>query len=191
MSQNVPPATPGGPFEWDEQRERAARLLAEGELTETEIAKQLEVDRRTVYRWKQHPDFQARVAEIVQELGEPALRYAIGRRERRLRNLNDRLERMHQVIRDRAADPKMADVPGGKTGLMVRNVKAVKGRAVSLYAVDTGLLRELREHEKQAAIELGQWAEKRELSGPGGGPVPITFVEVAEPETPPAPPQAP
>ena len=29
-----------------------------------------------------------------------------------------------------------------------------------VYSVDTGLLRELREHEKLAAQELGQWEER-------------------------------
>jgi hypothetical protein len=38
---------------------------------------------------------------------------------------------------------------------------------VEEYEVDTGLLKELREHEKQAAQELGQWSDKaRAEQGP-------------------------
>ncbi|MFN3652212.1 MAG: terminase small subunit [Armatimonadota bacterium] len=47
-------------------------------------------------------------------------------------------------------------------------------RAVELvyeYAVDTGLLRELREHKMQVAKELGQITERKEVTGAGGGPI--------------------
>ena len=56
------------------------------------------------------------------------------------------------------------DVAGGRTGLIVHNVKGVgKGddfKLIDVYEVDTSLLKEMREHEKQAAIEVGQWQEK-------------------------------
>jgi hypothetical protein len=35
---------------------------------------------------------------------------------------------------------------------------------VAEYSIDTGLLKELRDHERQAAQELGQWAEKVDLN---------------------------
>lgn len=61
----------------------------------------------------------------------------------------------------------MKDVPGGNTGLLVRTTKGIGSgdtfQIVDEYAVDTGLLRELREHEKQAAQELGQWIDKSEV----------------------------
>ena len=44
---------------------------------------------------------------------------------------------------------------------------------VEVASLDVGLLKELREHEKQAAQELGQWTEKRELTGKDGGPIEI------------------
>ena len=77
---------------------------------------------------------------------------------------------MTEVIRQRAVNLK--DVPGGgNTGLLVRQVKGIgKGedfQVVEEYAVDTGLLRELREHEKQAAIELGEWTEKQDVTSGG------------------------
>jgi len=52
------------------------------------------------------------------------------------------------------------------TGYMVRTVKQIGGgdtaQVVEEFAVDTGLLRELREIEEQAAIECGDWVEKKE-----------------------------
>lgn len=47
------------------------------------------------------------------------------------------------------------EVPGGKTGLVIRKLKATGVE----YAIDTGLLSEYREHEKHIAIEIGQWQE--------------------------------
>jgi hypothetical protein len=97
---------------------------------------------------------------------------------------------MKQVIAERAADPMMEGVPGGTTGLLVRQVKFVKmlsvkrDRPTSLadepeheddliipekrvvqveeYAVDTALLHEIRMHEDEVAKHLGQLVEKRE-----------------------------
>lgn len=69
---------------------------------------------------------------------------------------------MLRVIEARSKD--MAEVPGGDTGLLVRKLKSIGSgentKTVEEYAVDTGLLSELREHEKQAAQELGQWINK-------------------------------
>jgi hypothetical protein len=73
------------------------------------------------------------------------------------------------VIAERAADPDMANVPGGRTGLLVRRVKVIgsgdNAREVCEYEVDTGLLKELRELEKQAAVEAGQWSTTSEVRG--------------------------
>jgi hypothetical protein len=179
MSENV------APFEWNAQREQVATLLAEGELTDDEIGDKVGISSRQITRWKTHPDFTAKVATLSAELGDAMLKYAIARRVRRVKALDARQKKMLQVIDERSTDPKMADVPGGVTGLIVHDVKGVgKGEdfhLIDLYAVDIGLLRELREHEKQAAQELGQWAEKRELTGAGGGPFTArTTLDLAE-----------
>jgi hypothetical protein len=169
MSENV------APFEWNAQREQVATLLAEGELTDDEIGDKVGISSRQITRWKTHPEFKAKVESISAELGDAMLKYAIARRVRRVKALDARQKKMLQVIDERSTDPKMADVPGGVTGLIVHDVKGVgKGEdyhEVDIYSVDVPLLRELREHEKQAAMELGQWAEKRELTGKDGGPM--------------------
>jgi hypothetical protein len=105
---------------------------------------------------------------------------------------NDRWQRYQRLIDAAAADPTMADIPGGDTGMLVRTAKLVKVYdagpvAASLdldrdvdpeqlrsakrevlvyeYARETSVSAEMRALEKQAAQELGQWAEKREVTG--------------------------
>lgn len=77
------------------------------------------------------------------------------------------------MIEQRAADPTMAEAPGGDTGLMVRSIKVVgngeDAEAINLYSVDTALMAEIRNTLKQAAQEVGGWSEKRELSASGEG----------------------
>ncbi len=160
-SQNSPP------FKWNAKRVAAAEALAEDERTDTEIAAGLGVDRKTLWLWKTRPEFRARVEEIAAKLGDLATRHAVGRRARRLAWLDERAEKMRRVLEQRAADPQFEGVAGGDTGLMVHTVKGVgKGgdfKLIDLYEVDTGLLKEMREHEKQAAQELGQWVAKGEV----------------------------
>lgn len=159
----------GHAFRWTTQRSEAASLLAEDELTDVEIAARLGIGRGTLGRWKQSPVFGAKVAELAREMGERSARYAIARKTRRVLGLDDRRNRMLRVIEERSADPSMQAVPGGQTGLLVRTVKSIGGgdnaREVEEYAVDTALLKELREVEKQAAQELGQLTEHVELTG--------------------------
>ncbi|HEX7313286.1 MAG TPA: hypothetical protein VF297_05170 [Pyrinomonadaceae bacterium] len=131
------------------------------------IAAEIGVERRTLARWKVTEQFRGRVTAIVEEVSAALTAQGIAARQNRLDALNDRQRRMAEVIRQRAENLK--NVPGGgSTGLLVRQVKGIgKGedfQVVEEYAVDTGLLREMREHEKQAAIEVGEWTEKREHS---------------------------
>lgn len=143
---------------WTRARERAALLTAEDALTDVEIAAEVGISERTLHRWRKRPEFMARVEEHIEAFRAVIERKAIAQRGRRVAALQDRWRRMQRVIEERAADPGMADVPGGRTGLIVR-----RGRRVEEYAVDEGLLRELREHERQAAQELGQWLERAEV----------------------------
>jgi hypothetical protein len=161
-------------FQWTNQRNKAAELIAADELTDPEICSQIGVaSRQTLLNWRRHPEFAARVQSHVDAFREATLKRGIALRERRVAALDDRWRRMRRVIEERATSEQMRDVPGGQTGLLCHTVKGV-GRGddfqlVDLYEVDTGLLRELREHEKQSAQELGQWTEKKDLTS-GGQP---------------------
>lgn len=110
-----------------------------------------------------------RVAEVRIEISNALKASLIRDVNARIDALQDRWERMKTVIAERAVDPAMQDAPGGKTGLLCRTEKSIgsgfDAQIVEEYAVDTGLLKELRAHEEQAARELGQWTEKTEISG--------------------------
>lgn len=168
MSQNVALEKP---FRWSRITEKAALLAAEDRLTDEEIAERVGVTRRTIIRWKGKEAFQARVAEHVTAFRLAVRSKGIAGLENRLGALQDRWERMKQLIEARAAEH--ADIPGGQTGLLVRTIKRIGSgdnwERVELFALDTGLLKELREHEKQAAQELGQWLERKDLTS-GGEP---------------------
>ena len=187
------------PFAWSEASANAAVLLAEDRLTDATIAKRVGVSRTTLHTWKQHPEFSAKVTEHYNELIERARRRGIARLDRRMDAYEDRHKRMTTLIRERARDMR-GEVPGGGTGLLVRVPKRVEVTTTSKiadgdgeptqeettasrtevfeYEFDAALMRELRELEKQVAQDTGQWSEKREVSGPDGGPIPITTLEV-------------
>lgn len=142
--------------------------MAQDELSDEEICARVGIrSRQTLNNWKRHPEFQERVREHVAAFREAIREKGIAVLENRVAALNDRWGRLRQVMLERAADPEMALAPGGTTGLLVRQFKGLGSgdnfQIVEEYSVDTALLKELRDHERQAAQELGQWTERREL----------------------------
>jgi transposase-like protein len=183
-------------FEWCGVSERAAQMVAVGRLSYADIAGELQIDPATLWRWRQDPGFKARVEEHLEDIRSEVRRVGLADLYHRVEALDSRWREMQRVIEERAVDPTMAGVPGGTTGLLVRTVRKVvvedesrdgggrkTSREVCEYALDTGLLKELREHERQAAQELGQWLEKTESKVNVGAIQPIRIVEVrvAEP----------
>lgn len=155
-------------FTWTEDQIEAAQLIADGNLTIVEIAEKFGVTRQTIYNWKQIPEFASRIEEHLEEFRQEIRRRGLASREKRIAALNDRWKRLQRLIEARADDPQMAEIPGGSTGLLVKTVKTRQvGELISETTVeaelDSVLLKELREHEKQAAQELGQWTEKHEV----------------------------
>ena len=154
-------------FRWTEKSIEAAKLIANGELTFGEIAAQVGVTPQGLWLWRKHPEFAAKVDEHIEEIRIALSRRAISFVERRVASLNTRWLKLHRVIEERSADPVMATAAGGSTGLLVRTEKALGGgefaRIVDEFAVDTGLLKELREIEAQAAKELNQWTERHSI----------------------------
>lgn len=163
-------------FRWTTPREQAAQRVAEDRLTDDAIAVEVGVARRTLAAWKSVPEFQERVRDLVADYREAVRARGIAVVENRLGALQQRWELLEQVRRERAAE--MGDeAPGGGTGLLVRKFKTLGSGAaaetVREYAVDTGMLREIRELEEQAARELQQRTSKTELTGAAGGPVQV------------------
>lgn len=102
----------------------------------------------------------ARTAQVTRDVAGSLP--ILAARDKRLEALQNRHDRMMIVMNERAED--LATVPGGKSGLLVRQIKQIgngeSAREVEEFKLDTGLLSEFREHEKQMAIELGQWDDR-------------------------------
>ena len=132
-------------------------------------------------------EFSAREARSRSDDRERVRRRGIAGREKRIDALAARYRRKCQVMAERAADPRMANIPGGTTGLIVitdwKEVALPIGDGpgatiptmVPIHEVDTRLSKELRAHEQQAAQEVGQWATKTEITGSDGGPLNVAF----------------
>lgn len=102
------------------------------------------------------------------EAGRAAIRAeGIAFKQNRIDAQNRRWQAMVRVIDERAAFHD-GDAPGAGTGLLVRSYKGLgSGDALRIYeewAVDTGLLAELRQLEQHTAKELGQWSDKAEIA---------------------------
>lgn len=126
------------------------------------LSKALEIAGRLTSAQSQPQDVTAHLARNAQVIKDVAgVLPILAVRENRLAALQDRHDRLNIVMSERAED--MADAPGGKSGLLARKRKMIGSgplaREVVEYELDTGLLSEFREHEKQVAQELGQWQE--------------------------------
>lgn len=152
---------------WTEARTRAAQLVAEGKLNQSAIAQQVGASRMALIRWNQKPEFQERVRQIQGQTEVAMLKEGIRIKSNRLDDLQELRDRLFRVIHERAAAAEHENVPGWKSGLLVHQIKNVGGQPVDHYAHDASLVKELREVEKQAAIEMGEWTEqsKVEMNG--------------------------
>lgn len=170
-----------------------APLVAADDLDDVAIAKRAGISVPTLTRWKRDPAFQALVAHERETIQRAMLRHEIAKKHRRLHYLNELHQRLWQVIEERARyyqdlaerqrhDPVTAAAsrmfvsteetrcpPGGETGLVIRQVRAVgSGRSTQIveeYVVDAATIREIRALQEQAARELGQWIERQEQTG--------------------------
>ncbi len=150
-------------FTWTAQREHTAQLVADDRLTDDKICETVGTTRTTLFRWKNTPEFQARVDAINTSYASTIGRLAITQRARRLTALNDRWRRMQDLIDARATIHAEAG-PHGETGLVVEK----PGEFGSEWAFDSALMSEMRQAEKQAAQEMGQWVEKLAPTNPTG-----------------------
>ena len=134
----------------------------------TSVYGETEGARQSASRLLRNAQVSARVAELTTELSADLVAAEISDRNARIQALQERWTRLRanldKVLEERGAE--MAGVvPGGSTGLLMRDYKGGKDASTPVYRLDPGvvaLLAELRAHEKQAAEELGQWVEKRE-----------------------------
>jgi phage terminase small subunit len=89
----------------------------------------------------------------------------ITHRVNRLTDLQEIRDALKQIVAERKVDPKMQNVPGGKTGYMAATLKVIRTPEGSVkvgyeYFLDDKLIKELKDTGKQVAIETGQWQSK-------------------------------
>lgn len=124
----------------------------------------------TLTGWSVAHAWQQRLADIAEAERQAIVARGIADRIERVKSQNDRWQRMQRVIEAREVRHPESDyaAAGADSGLMVLTVRHLPGGGrTEEWAVDTGLLRELRELEKQAAQELGQWTEKKDITSDG------------------------
>jgi hypothetical protein len=96
-----------------------------------------------------------RIDELKEKISDGVVRLEIRERSVRLQILQSSVDGMRQVMAARALE--YADQPGGSSGLLVKDYRGLK--------FDAALMSQLNATLKQAAIEEGQWSEKRDLTG--------------------------
>jgi CBS domain-containing protein len=138
----------------DAVREKAAQLIAGSQHSLKEIARQCRISLRCLDGWRADCPFQARIACHLEALQESIRTSGIADVHRRIQRKNDRWNRLHRIVEERARDPKMANVPGGESGLLVRKLRNVGGRAVAEFVTDTGLLAAMRAEENDVGSEV-------------------------------------
>jgi hypothetical protein len=152
------------PFRWSKKAELAALRLAEDELPDHEIASLAGISPRTLAYWKDHPEFRDRIQSNLAQLHAAMLRYPIAKRRYRIKRLNDLEAKAWDVIEARANDPELAGIPGGETGMIVRQIKIMgtgnNAREVEEYSYDKALSSDLQSLYDQAATETGQKVER-------------------------------
>ena len=156
-------------FKWTAQAIEAVKLVAEKDMSISDIAQTVGADVDTVKKWTERVDFKQAVETFLEAVRQKLEKEGVRQKVNRLNSYNDRWRAMLNLIAARAAD--LADIPGGDTGMIVRDYKG----NVPVYKFDAALMKELRELEKQTAMEMGDWIEKKELSGRDGGAIPITI----------------
>ena len=102
-------------------------------------------------------DIRERVLELQKGMAAGVIHAEISNRNARVQAKQNRWDRMRGLIEARAQE--MKDVPGGETGMLVRDFKGKDANQV-VYKFDASLVNELNKVEKQAAEELGQWVAR-------------------------------
>jgi transposase-like protein len=146
---------------WNNQRQRAAQMFADGTMSSAEIAVKLGVSLRTLATWKRHPGFGNRVVELTQAYADELHSEGVASKQFRLNELNEAYQKLRFIMTERSADPGMMTVPGGTTGLLVRRERMIgtgrNARRIVEWEIDKALIRAMLTTMKQAAREMGEW----------------------------------
>lgn len=76
---------------WTRTKIQAAQMIAEDDLSDMLISKKLGVSNKTIWNWKQYPEFIARVNQIMAAWNASMMNSGLARKEKRL----EALKKMH------------------------------------------------------------------------------------------------
>lgn len=170
------------PLEWTPVQQRAALcfagvLMPPGRTSPVAIARSLGLDIDTVKLWRNHPDFIARVDQLIKATAEEIMEAGLALKAARVLELQKRHAMLTSILEAReewaavhAENDIVADeltdsgntfiIPGVGTGALRLYHKAVGSGPSQQIVVegefDTALFAELRAIETQLARELGQ-----------------------------------
>jgi hypothetical protein len=170
------------PWTWNASRELAAQLVADKQLTNVEIAKRAGVTDSQLNRWKLTPEFAARADEHRATFRAGITTTGLALKENRIADKKERVAALQRVRQQRAEvcgqgeplynpvtglplidkktnAPIVVPIPGGDTGLVVRQPRA----AGVQFSVDGVLLASISALEKEIAIEMGDWKTKSQM----------------------------
>ena len=119
-------------------------------------------------RLLRNASIRGRIEELKTRAAEQVVLQIGIQKNSRLARYQARLAALDAIVKARSTDPSNGVAPGGNSGWMCRREKVIGGgdnaREVEEFEVDTTFLREMRELEKQIAVELGEWVEKKEAT---------------------------
>lgn len=153
---------------------KAARLLAEEELSQQQVAKRIGVSEYAICRWKRnYPAFANLVETYRVRLRSDVLDRGIARKEIRLKKLAGMHARIERVIAKRAEyaedDPAFINVAGADTGLITLDRVCIgggqHGEFVDKFSVDHDLIKRHNEILEQVAKEKGEFEPDKSPKG--------------------------
>lgn len=135
-------------------------LLASN-VSKRDTASMSGVPHQAIKSWLNIPAFRQAVSSAFEANANAMTNHALFNKQRRMTRLANRADAIDEAIEARAARfQDDHDAPEeAHTGLFVRELvfNSRTGAEHSVYKFDTSLAKELREIEKQAGIEAGQW----------------------------------
>ena len=168
------------PWIWTKKREAAAKLMCLGE-PDVLVARKLDINPKSLTRWKQRDEFNERRAELMADLTIKIKHEFLANKSGRIQSLIVDFNALSLILNERGVDaewlgadgkPRKGGAPGGSTGYLAREYQSRETADVMygdkpakvsapkpVYKFDSAIMRERRELRKQIAIELGEWDE--------------------------------
>ena len=103
----------------------------------------------------------ARIKELKTATAASVVKVEIRKRSARVQVLQNIVDRLYRLTEARALE--YADHPGGATGMLLKEHRGKNGQQ-EIWKFDVAVVSQINATLKQAAIEEGQWSEKRQLS---------------------------